>query len=155
MTMLRNIFAVSDQGRLTRVQANTAATPPLASSELIDAIQVLIQTLSEAVVLVNGSGRIAAANHCADRMFGCEGLRDKQVDDLLPRRLRDAHSTYRRLYAEAPEHRAMGRYPYLWGQRIGGEDFCVQIELLPFSTTEGVWTVATLTEVPTTGLGRD
>lgn len=86
---------------------------------------------------VDDQGRILYMNGKAQQMFGYEvhEIRGKEVEVLLPYRLRDQHVRYRKLYMEDPRPRVMGkgRIPAmnLSGLHKSGNEFDVLILMSP------------------------
>ncbi|MFP5305902.1 MAG: PAS domain-containing protein [Gammaproteobacteria bacterium] len=108
----------------------------------------LIDSASSGILVADADGVIVCANAAAQAMFGDPTLAGRSVDDLVPPALRHAHRVYRSVFAAVPTARPMARYTHLWAQRADGEAFCVQIELTPFATSEGLWTAAAVRLAP-------
>lgn len=92
----------------------------------------------DAVILVNGSGRIVKANAQAERMFGYrrEELIGQLVEILIPERLRVRHVGYRSGYVGTPHARPMGMGLELFGRRKDNTEFPVDIMLSPLEVDE-------------------
>lgn len=93
----------------------------------------LFDSLPDAIVAVNGIGRIVLANRQAGSLFGHvpEALIGEPVERLLPPRLRAQHVPQRRAYLDAPGLRPMGRGLELYGLHAAGHEFPVAVSLSP------------------------
>ena len=100
-----------------------------------------LEAAPDAVVMVDGSGRIVVVNTLTERMFGYrrEELLGEPVEVLIPERLRQRHLRDRGDYAKAPRARPMGAAGLeLWGRRKDGTEFPVEISLSPLETEQGM-----------------
>lgn len=100
----------------------------------------------DAILLVDGNGRIVMANAQAFRMFGYE--RDELIGNLIeilvPRRLASHHVGYRSGYHASPRTRPMGAGLELFGTRKDGTEFPVDIMLSPLETEQGRLTLGVI-----------
>src|SRR5687767_4765696 len=73
-------------------------------------IAALVDAAPDAILVVDGAGRIVLANATAEQLFGYtpQELTGLPVDTLLPNRDRDMHERHRAEYAAAPRMRPMG-----------------------------------------------
>jgi len=104
-----------------------------------DAIQ-LLECGPDAMVLMDGRGRIAAVNTQAEKMFGYprEQLVGEPVEKLMPQRLRNANGANRSRSADSLAARTLGQDLELYGVHSDGHEFPVQISLSPMKTEAGV-----------------
>ncbi len=95
--------------------------------------EALLDSATDAVVLVDGSGRITLVNHRAEEMFGYGrgALLGSDIELLVPERLRPQHEAHRGDYATARRSRQMGVGLELYGLRVDGREFPVEISLSP------------------------
>jgi protein-histidine pros-kinase len=95
--------------------------------------QGLLESVPDAVVIVNDSGRIVLFNAQATAMFGHaqEAAIGQPIELLLPVAMRDQHVPQRSAYLGAPRLRPMGRGLDLRGRRADGSEFPVEISLSP------------------------
>ena len=109
----------------------------------------VVDLAPDAILIVDGDGRIRYANSQAAEMFGVAqpDLLDSPVDALVPRRLRAGHLAHRLEFAANPSSRPMGVGLDLWGQRGDGSEFPVQVSLSPVSTATGPLTIVVAREV--------
>jgi PAS domain S-box-containing protein len=103
----------------------------------------------DAMVLVDDTGRIRAANLASEHLFGhsIETLVDMSVDDLVPADLHGPHAARRAQYDANPTRRPMGQGRRLEALRADGTVVPVQISLSPVKTDEGDMTIAAVRDV--------
>ncbi|HPG80905.1 PAS domain-containing hybrid sensor histidine kinase/response regulator [Piscinibacter sp.] len=99
----------------------------------------VLDNAPDAIVIVNGAGRIVLFNAQARRLFGHESAAviGEPIELLLPQRLQRAHLSQRLGFLGAPRMRAMGEGRELHGVRASGEEFPVEISLSPIDTEAG------------------
>jgi PAS domain S-box-containing protein len=100
----------------------------------------LLESMPDAIIMANASGRVVLANRQAESLFGyARGeLRGTLLEQLMPPRFRGAHVGYRSDYFAEPQVRPMGSGRDLFGLRKDGEEFPVEISLSPIETEEGM-----------------
>ncbi|MGZ4694433.1 MAG: PAS domain S-box protein [Acidimicrobiales bacterium] len=93
----------------------------------------------DAVLVVDADGMIVDANEQASTMFGYEPaeLSGRQVEDLLPDRLRRVHQEHRAGFRAAPGPRSMGVGMDLSAKRRDGTEIPVDVSLSPVVSSEG------------------
>lgn len=109
----------------------------------------LLEAAPDAMVIVDGEGRVVLVNSQAERLFGYARaeILNAPVEKLLPASLRDAHQTYRRSYFTDPHVRPMGQGLTLSGRRRDGSEFPVDISLCPLRTEKGIWVTAAIRDI--------
>ncbi len=87
----------------------------------------------DAVLVVAQDGRILKANPQAERLFGFPPgqMTDATIESLVPERFRGAHSRHREQYQANPHLRPMGANLELFGRKMDGSEFPVDIMLSP------------------------
>jgi PAS domain S-box-containing protein len=103
-----------------------------------EAYREIFQSMSEGIVMVDESGRIAIANPVAEQLFGYEkdGLNGMMMENLLPERYRKGHVNFRRAFNSDPHPRRMGFGRDLTALRKDGTEFPVEISL-SFTQVQG------------------
>jgi PAS domain S-box-containing protein len=111
--------------------------------------RVLFESTPDSVIMVNATGAIVLANEQAQRLFGyAEGeLSGRQIDTLLPQRLRHAHVGHRARYFDQPRTRTMGADLELLGLRKDNVEFPVEISLSPIQTEIGTFVISAIRDV--------
>jgi diguanylate cyclase (GGDEF)-like protein/PAS domain S-box-containing protein len=95
--------------------------------------QDLFEASPDALVVVDGAGRLMLVNRQAEKAFGYARaeLIGQTIEFLVPERLRAAHLGQRLRYQQAPHQRPMGSGLALSGRRKDGSEFPVDILLSP------------------------
>jgi PAS domain S-box-containing protein len=109
----------------------------------------LINSMPDAIVIVNGGGRIVLANNASEALFGFDHGRliGEAVELLLPESRRGIHDSHRTGYFARPEPRAMGLGLDLHGRRADGTEFPVEISLSPLETDQGRLVVSAIRDI--------
>jgi PAS domain S-box-containing protein len=118
----------------------------LASDEVYRA---LFEGAPDAVVVIDTSACIVAANPRAERMFGypADALRGRSIEMLVPERFRGVHARDRDAYLVDPTPRPMGTGLDLWGRHRDGSEFPVEISLSPVRYLEQTFVSAAIRDV--------
>lgn len=125
----------------TTGRANWESTPP-------DGWRFL-ESVPDAVVIVDRTGRIAFVNSHAEAMFGYSPheLLGQPVELLVPEAVRAAHIRHRSEYGAAPRTREMGSGLELKGRRKDGSTFPVEISLSPLRESEDKFVVSAIRDM--------
>jgi len=109
----------------------------------------LLEAAPDAMIVVDGRGRMEMINAQAERMFGYarEEMVGQPVEMLVPSRFRPAHMRHREAYASAPGTRPMGVGLDLYGRRKDGSEFPVEISLSPLHTDTGTLTISAIRDI--------
>ena len=101
----------------------------------------LIESMPDAIVMLNATGRIVLVNAQTEAMFGYSrgALLGVPVETLLPQRFHANYVIHRAAFRRRPQTRTMGAGLELFGLRRDGEEFPVEISLSPLVTTEGMF----------------
>jgi PAS domain S-box-containing protein len=95
--------------------------------------RLVVEASPNAIVLVDGLGRIAMVNRQTELLFGYERqmLLGEPVEMLLPAAQRGSHVAMRRGYQAMPEQRRMGGNRELFGQHREGRMIPLEVGLSP------------------------
>lgn len=109
----------------------------------------LLESAPDAMIIVGPDGRIMLANARTDQMFGYrrEDLLGREIEMLIPPRLRGAHERHRAGFFDKPAARRMGAGLQLWGQRRNGAAFPVDVSLSPLQTEQGLMVSAAIRDI--------
>lgn len=99
----------------------------------------IIQGAPDAVLVVDGTGRISMVNLATEVLFGhpAAELEGQMVETLLPAELAGVHRLHRAAYSAAPRRREMGVDLELLGRRADGSTFPVEVSLSPLAAPDG------------------
>jgi PAS domain S-box-containing protein len=100
----------------------------------------IVQQSPDALLLVDGQGRIAYVNAAATTLFGypTAELLGQTIELLVPDSSRGVHERYRQGFATAPATREMGaRIVALAARRRDGTEFPAEIRLAPMPAAPG------------------
>ncbi len=91
----------------------------------------LLESAADAILELDGEGRIVLLNRMAEQLFGYsrEELLGRTVEALIPAALRDAHQEHQARYLNHPVTRPMGSGLKLEARRKDGSQFPVEISL--------------------------
>ncbi|MBI3374931.1 MAG: PAS domain S-box protein [Betaproteobacteria bacterium] len=109
----------------------------------------LFETAPDAVLVIEGDGRIVLANSQAEQLFGMPRaeLLGQPIETLMPDRYRSMHLTHRDSYVRSAGSRRMGAGPSLYALHRDGTEFPVEIALGPINAGGRVLYAASVREV--------
>jgi PAS domain S-box-containing protein len=132
--------------RMTELQAGAPATGPSRKENLFN---LVVEAAPNAMVLVNGSGRLTLVNAQTEKLFGYsrDELLGGSIEMLVPERFRRGHPGLRDLFNQAPVARPMGAGRDLYGRRKDGTEIPLEIALNPLKTDEGELVLAAIVDI--------
>ncbi|MGE5216150.1 MAG: PAS domain S-box protein [Chloroflexota bacterium] len=146
--------AVRDRrGKLRFVTANqkdVTEIKVLNHAKILDArYRGLLETVPDAIIMVDNTGRIVLVNAQGETLFGYsrKELLGQPVELLLPERFRQSHVGHRTNYLSEPRARAMGAGLELFACRKDGSEFPVEISLSPLATEEGLFVMSAIRDI--------
>ncbi len=109
----------------------------------------LLECTPDAIVVTDGDGAILLVNAMTERIFGYprRQLLGREVEVLVPERLRDAHRGHRRRYAAQPHARPMSRGLELTCLRSDGSEFPAEISLGYLKTDDKLQVFAAIRDI--------
>jgi PAS domain S-box-containing protein len=111
--------------------------------------RLVTETSPNAMVMVGRDGKISFVNQTAVALFGYrrEELLGQPLELLVPERFRAEHPALRDSFFANPLSRPMGQGRELFALRQDDSEVPVEIALSPVETGEGVFTLATITDI--------
>ncbi len=93
--------------------------------------RAMLESASQAIVVVDEAGRIRFANAMTERLFGFERaeILGEPIEVLIPERFREIHVAHRSEYMDDPRTRPMGVNMSLAGLRSDGSEFPIEVGL--------------------------
>lgn len=112
-------------------------------------IEALLNAMPDAMVFVDGCGKIVLVNTGAEAMFeySRHELVGQPVELLLSERLRGRHDEHVLDYLTAPRGRRMGSGLDVLARRKDGAEFPVEVSLSPISTDSGIFVASAIRDV--------
>lgn len=109
----------------------------------------LLESIPDAVVIVNPAGHIVYVNEHSQRLFGYAAgeLLGAPIESLLPERFRSMHVSHRVGYFSQPRPRAMGVGLELYGRRKDGSEFPVEIGLGPLHVEDTTLAMSSVRDI--------
>ena len=118
-------------------------------SESEATVRALLETATQAILAVDGEGRIVLVNAAAEAMYGYSRaeLLDLVLEKLIPARLRERHAQYHAGWRLNPQNRSMGVGRDLVALRKDGSEFPVEVSLSHIRTNGDMLGVAFLSDI--------
>jgi len=117
----------------------------------------LVESAPDAMVVVDGHGRIVLANAQTDKLFGYASgeLIGQPIEMLVPDSVRARHVALRDGFIGHPSVRPMGTGLDLLARRKDGSEVPVEISLSPLQTQEGVLISAAIRDISERRVAQD
>ena len=111
--------------------------------------EMLFEASPDAIVVIDAEGRITSINSQVERLFGYgrQQLIGQSVEILVPDRFRQGHPGHRSAYKAHAIVRPMGAGLELFGRRMDGSEFPVDIMLSPMETADGRVVISVIRDI--------
>ena len=102
-------------------------------------LRLILNTIPDAMILIDDGGRIRAFSPTAERLFGwsLDEVIGQNVSALMPSPHREAHDGYLHRYYRTGERRIIGLGRIVVGQRKDGSTFPMELAVGEMRTAEG------------------
>lgn len=114
-----------------------------------DFLNKIIETVPEAILVVDQNGRIIKINQRVGRLFGytLKQLQGQSIEILMPESLRNRHVAFRKEYYENAEPRMMGQGRDLDGLRSDGSVFPLEIGMAPMWMEGDMFVIVSMVDI--------
>ncbi len=111
--------------------------------------QSFLESVPDAIVIVNKEGNILFVNKQTEEMFGYHRneIISNKIELLMPTRFKEVHPSHRVEFVNHPKTRKMGEGMQLFAQRKNGEEFPVEISLSKIDTDDGFMVCSSIRDV--------
>ena len=109
----------------------------------------ILEAAPNGMILVDRAGIISSVNAAAEALFGYSRgqLIGQPIEMLIPERFRLNHLGDRQNYVADPQLRPMGANGEIFGRRKDGSEVPVEIGLSPLRTPQGLFVLASISDV--------
>lgn len=109
----------------------------------------VLDAAPDAMIIIDDRGTIRFANRQVSALFGYshDAVIGLPVEQLMPERFRTRHVDHRRDFADALRPRAMGEGLALFGRRLDGSEFPIEISLSPIRTPPQLLIAAAIRDI--------
>jgi PAS domain S-box-containing protein len=120
-----------------------------ARKRAFDQFRLVLEAAPTGMLMSDQAGKIVLVNGQVEKLFGYSRaeLIAKDIEMLVPARLRARHARHRTSFHDSPQARAMGAGGDLHGTRKDGSEVLVEIGLSPLVTPEGLFVLSTILDV--------
>lgn len=101
------------------------------------------------LLMADETGQITHINRLAEEMFGYghQALIGQSVETLIPAQFRDGHAGKRQGFFASPATLRMGAGRSLFGRRLDGMEFPIEVGLTPIPSQEGLQVLAAVVDI--------
>lgn len=112
-------------------------------------LNVLFESVPDALVIVNQNGEIVDTNAQAEKLFGYshDEMVGKPIELLVPAAMKGAHAKYRDKYLHNPQSRFMGSRLSLMAAHKNGGNLPVDISLNPMQGFSEIYIIAAIRDI--------
>ena len=109
----------------------------------------MVEVAPDAIIIVDGGGRIVLVNGQAEALFGYarDEMLGQLVEMLIPDRFQSPHSEYRSSYTSSPRIRPMGANLDLFARRKDQTEVPVEISLGPVEVDNELLVMTTIRDI--------
>jgi PAS domain S-box-containing protein len=110
---------------------------------------VLLETVSEAVLIIDDKQSIVEVNGATETIFGYEKseIKGKQLDLLLPSNYHSKHNDYFNAFLKEYKHRVMAKTRDVYGLKKSGDIIPIEVDLNPFKIYGKTYVMALVKDI--------
>ncbi|MGJ5641274.1 PAS domain S-box protein [Formosa sp. S-31] len=114
-----------------------------------DILNILLETVSEGIIIVDFEQNIAEVNQALELIFGYKKseLIGKPLNYLIPSNYHEKHTAYFKHFIARGKRRKMGEASDIFALRKDGSIFPVEVELNPFSVGDQYFVMAIVNDI--------
>jgi PAS domain S-box-containing protein len=121
----------------------------MGEKDFSDPSEGIFMYTTEGIFIIDERGNIIRANPSGEKIFGypTNSLTGRRIEDLIPSRYHKSHPSHRQSFHGEARARSMGLGRDLFGLRLDGTEFPVEISLSPFSNNTGNFVIAFVIDI--------
>jgi PAS domain S-box-containing protein len=121
----------------------------MGQKDFSDPSEGIFMYTTEGIFIIDEKGYIIRANPSGEKIFGypTKTLTGRRIEELIPSRYHKSHSSHRQSFHGEARARSMGLGRDLFGLRLDGTEFPVEISLSPFSNSTGNFVIAFVIDI--------
>lgn len=148
-TLIFMIVAAVSVNLVARVISRTVERAEAKLRRAEEMSRAILDAAPDAMVIVNGDGKIQVVNVQTEKMFGYTRaeLLGQGIEKIIPERFRESHVIYRADYVPQAQVRAMGDGRDLYVLRKDNSEFPVEISLSPLETDRGLLVTVAIRDI--------
>lgn len=110
---------------------------------------ILLETVSEAVIIADQEQQIVEINGVAETVFGYnkEEIKGQSIEKLIPQNYHKDHKKHVSQFIEESRHRKMAKAVEVYGLKKSGDIIPVEIELNPFKIYDKTYVIALVKDI--------
>lgn len=110
---------------------------------------ILLETVSEAVIIVDENQLIMEINNVAERVFGYDKteIKGKSINILIPSNYHEAHVVHAAEFIKENQHRSMGKSSDVYGLKKSGDIIPVEVQLNSFKIYNKTYVLALVKDI--------
>jgi two-component system sensor kinase FixL len=132
-------LSVAAFGEMLRASRREVALTIAAVEAREQRLQSILDTVPDAMILINGAGEIQAFSKTAERLFGytTAEIRGRNIRMLMPAPYRDSHDGYLHRYRQTGERRIIGIGRIVVAERRDGSTFPIELAVGEVKSRDG------------------
>ncbi|MCP9767506.1 PAS domain-containing sensor histidine kinase [Lacihabitans sp. LS3-19] len=112
--------------------------------------EAIFKFANEGIIISDQNSRIIKINPSGLKTFGYDdesSLIGKEIEILIPKKVRKNHVEHRSKYVQNPHARSMGEKYDLFGLKKEGEEFPIEVSLSPYNNSFGMFVICFIIDI--------